>query len=360
MFRNRSVLVLVLLCLPWVWVADAQPARQSTLEVGIKEAPPFVIRGEEGQWSGLAVSLWEQIAKDDELRFAYEEYDLTGLLEALEQGKIDVAVGAISMTPDREQKFDYTHAYFLSGLGIAVSEDQTRGWLGGLRRFFSVRFLQVVGALVLVLLVSGLLVWLFERRRNAEMFGGPTHQGIGSGFWWAAVTMTTVGYGDKAPKTAGGRLVALFWMFTSLIIISGFTAAIASALTLGALDSSIEGPEDLVELRVATVSGSSSADWLVKQGIGYTGASDVEQALAMLREQRVDAVVYDAPILDYLVRTDPSGELAVINRRFEFHSYALALPTDSKLAEPLNQKILEIISSADWRAKVLQMTGREP
>ena len=68
----------------------------------------------------------------------------------------------------------------------------------------------------------------------------------------------------------GGRLVALFWMFTSLVIISGFTASIASSLTLGALDGPVQNPDDLRRVRVATVSGSSSVDWLAKQGVAYT------------------------------------------------------------------------------------------
>jgi CubicO group peptidase (beta-lactamase class C family) len=47
--------------------------------------------------------------------------------------------------------------------------------------------------------------------------------GIGIGIWWATVTMTTVGYGDKAPMTPGGRIVGLIWMFVGVITISGFT-----------------------------------------------------------------------------------------------------------------------------------------
>jgi len=57
--------------------------------------------------------------------------------------------------------------------------------------------------------------------------------------------MTTVGYGDKAPVTLAGRVVGLLWMPASIILISGFTAAIASALTVGQLDHSISGLDDL-------------------------------------------------------------------------------------------------------------------
>ena len=75
--------------------------------------------------------------------------------------------------------------------------------------------------------VVGVVMWLGERRRNQAQFGGTAAHGIGAGLWWSAVTMTTVGYGDKAPVTILGRLLGLVWMFAAIIIISSFTAAIA-------------------------------------------------------------------------------------------------------------------------------------
>ena len=106
-------------------------------------------------------------------------------------------------------------------------------------------------ALALVLMVAGFCIWLFERRQNAAQFGeGSVARGLGDGFWWSAVTMTTVGYGDKAPKTFGGRVVALIWMFVSLIIIASFTASIAASLTANRLAESALSSRAIGELRV--------------------------------------------------------------------------------------------------------------
>ncbi len=74
------------------------------------------------------------------------------------------------------------------------------------------QFLSAVAVLGLVLLLVGLLIWVLERRRNAEQFGGPASQGIGNGFWWSAVTMTTVGYGTGALLGRGvKRVKAVHW-----------------------------------------------------------------------------------------------------------------------------------------------------
>jgi voltage-gated potassium channel len=50
----------------------------------------------------------------------------------------------------------------------------------------------------------------------------------GDALWWAIVTVTTVGYGDKVPVTAGGRGVAVVLMLTGIGLVGVLTATIAS------------------------------------------------------------------------------------------------------------------------------------
>ena len=114
--------------------------------------------------------------------------------------------------------------------------------------------------------------------------------------------MTTVGYGDKAPVTLGGRLVALVWMFASILLIAGFTASIASALTVRDSRASMHGPEDLPGLEVGTVPDSTSERVPRQPRIRRTLVrQSTEEALLRSSEDEVDAVVYDHPLLVYLV-----------------------------------------------------------
>lgn len=49
-------------------------------------------------------------------------------------------------------------------------------------------------------------------------------------YWWAMVTITTVGYGDIYPVTTPGRIIALILMFSGIGTLGVFTASIAAAL----------------------------------------------------------------------------------------------------------------------------------
>ena len=244
---------------------------------------------------------------------------------------------------------DFSHPFYTTGLGIAINQGAGGGWGDVVNDIFSRGVIQVLLSLSALLLICGLLVWMFERKGNPEQFGGRPLKGIGSGFWWAAVTMTTVGYGDKAPKTLAGRLVGLVWMFAGIIVISSFTAAMTSSLTLSTLSSVISGPENLYNVKVATVSNSTSEKYLNRQGISFQTVINVEEGLKTLAAGRVDAVVYDAPILQYLIHQKHSDYLTMLPGTFERQDYAIALSQGGKLRESINQVLLAKLREPWWR-----------
>ena len=328
----------------------------STLTVGTKEAPPFVIKNEDGTWSGISIDLWEQIATEKGYQFEYQEFDLEGLLNSVQNNEVDVAVAALTITEQRERVLDFTHPYFVTGEGILVKA-KSSDWLGMVNSLFSKEFFQAVGGLAILLFVVGFLVWLFERRKNPEQFGGKALKGLSSGFWWSAVTMTTVGYGDKAPVTTGGRTIALIWMFMALIVISSFTAAIASALTLSTLSSSVESVDDLNDVRVGTVTASGSASFLRKNQINFRDFGGVETAMSALSEDKLGAVVYDKPIMSYLIKQEEYEDMKILPEDTERLLYGYAVPSGSPLLEPINVMILEITRSDDWDEVVFEYLG---
>ncbi len=342
------------LLFPWLALAAGVPAK--TMIVATKEAPPFVMKETDGTWTGLSIELWRDIAA--RLGFHYEFREVQTpeeLVDGVATGRFDAAVAAITVTPAREQRVDFTQPFFNSGFSIAVPRSTESGWRATLGAFFSWDFARLVGALVLVLLAAAAGVWLCERRANPEQFGGPPARGLGEAFWWSAVTMTTVGYGDKAPRTLGGRLVAIVWMFTSVVLISSFTATIASSLTFHRLDTEIRGPADLRHATVAAVRTSTAEDYLRSRNIRLYPADTVDQALRAVETGAAEACVYDTPILRYAVHAHPA--LIVLPVTFEPTNYAIALPQHSPIREAVDVALLQQVQGDAWRAQVERYIG---
>jgi voltage-gated potassium channel Kch len=61
-----------------------------------------------------------------------------------------------------------------------------------------------------------------------EILSPNSFSSLGDAAWWAATTVTTIGYGDVVPGTSGGRVIAVFVMFASVATVS-FTTAVVTA-----------------------------------------------------------------------------------------------------------------------------------
>jgi ABC-type amino acid transport substrate-binding protein len=329
-------------------VGATGPAQASeSLTVGIRVVPPFVIDQGDGQYGGIAVDLWRAIASELELDYELRPMGLDELLASLQDGSADVGVAALTVTDEREGFMDFSHPFFRTGLGIAVPGAPPSLW-ATISAVFSVDFIKALGALAVVVGGVGVLIWLLERRANPGQFGGPPHAGIGSGFWWSAVTMTTVGYGDKAPVSAPGRALAIVWMFLSAITISGFTAAITSAFTLHRLDARIYSLADVSGKRVGTVENSTSEDFLLGLGVRPRLHASAPAALEALAQGDLDAVVYDAPVMRYLIAQGEVEGLRVLSENLRRQDYALAFPPESPARESVNRSLLRQVADPSW------------
>ena len=72
----------------------------------------------------------------------------------------------------------------------------------------------------ILLTIFAHFLWVAERKVNPDHFPTRYLDGIDDAVWWAIVTLTTVGYGDKVPITGFGRVLAILWMLTGLCLCS--------------------------------------------------------------------------------------------------------------------------------------------
>ncbi len=326
---------------------DTATASTDTLTVGTRVAAPFVIQDEQ-QFTGITIELLDEIARELDLAYEYELRDIQGLLDGVEDGSLDMAASALTITSEREQVSDFTHPFFVTGLGMAVAYETTSPIIATIRGLLSWEFISVVLLLMIVLFLLGAVIWLAERKANNEEFGGSAAEGIGSGFWWSAVTMTTVGYGDKAPRTLFGRIIGFIWMFAGIIVISFFTATIASSLTVSQLESPIRGPADLPNVRVGVLEESATISYMEENRISYLDFETLEEGLQAVKDGRIDTFVHDAPIIQYLAQSEYPNDVRVLPNTFNEQYFGIALPRGSELREPINRVILNLIGDDRW------------
>ena len=318
------------------------------LVIGTKHAPPFSFKLEDGTWTGISIDLWRAVASDLKLEYEIREFELEELIAATRDQKVSVAVSAIGMTAERNAVIEFSYPFFGTGLAMAVKTGESGGLWEFLRRLLSRSFLRSAGILFAVLLIAGVLIWAAEHRSNPRQFGGSAADGIGAGFWWSAVTMTTVGYGDKAPITPLGRSLALVWMFISLFALAGLTGAMASALTVTQLTPRIQGPADLSRIRVGALSGSTGAEYLSQNFILFTQYDTTKEGLVAVKSGRIDTFVNDEPVLEYEVREDGTGQLSVLPQTFDPGFYAFGLPRHSPWRRDINTTVLKIMETSTW------------
>ena len=236
---------------------------------------------------------------------------MQALIDGVAAGRFDLAVAALTVTADRERVLDFTQAFYVTGLGIAVPVGGEASWRPIIRTLTSFGFAQAIMALVGLALVVGLLVWLFERRHNDDFSGGAA-RGISSGVWWSAMTMTQRGAGTFGPRTLPGRIVAVLWMIGSIVVIAVFTAGITSVLTIKHLQGAVHGSSDLSAVRVGAVVGTSTESTLSRMQIKYREFASPQDGLKALRARRLDAFVYDKPLLAWIIRQNFSSSIELL------------------------------------------------
>lgn len=149
---------------------------------------------------------------------------------------------------------------------------------------------------LLLAVIAGFCSWLIESRANSEQFPKPVFVGWFEGTWWSFISMTTVGYGDKTPRTIAGRLFAIIWVLIGITLFNMLTGVCTTAI-----ESSQEPPEpSMKDARVGVLQHRVLDSAVVaKQGglIVQTNMTsfyvDLVMLVQLLKENKIDGLVLD-------------------------------------------------------------------
>ena len=348
------VFFLILLTVLPAFAEEAAPK----LKVGVFDRPPLAMKDGDGHWRGLSVDLWESVAGQLGLAYEYVEVPLDELIAKLERGEVDVALGEIGVSSERERVVDFTQPYLVTTAAVAM--DRTSSF-AGLKQIFagisSQGLVLVIEIMMGLLLVFSFVLWLVERAVHQSHFGGKPIHGFGSALWFAAVTMTTVGYGDKTPQTLVGRGLAFIWMFLGIVLVSAFTGSVASSITMAELNRSIGSVHDLARFRNGVVTGSLAEDTLKRAGIAVQSYPTVEGGIVALGAREITAFIANDAALRFVVRRDAPETVRIATFPAMHVTFAMACRPHFPLLQEVNVAIIDTVNAPDWQRQVDRWLG---
>lgn len=323
-------------------ISDEKP-----LKIGIAGSAPFVLDATtEKTPVGIVPEIWEEIS--DDLKWQYEYAPFTSVtlaLDALKSGKVDAVVGPVTINSKRLDDFKFSQPFYQSSLGIAYESGHFSFW-NVIKLLFSFKLLIAIAIFLVILTIVGTLLWLAERKASPEQFSNEPAKGIGTGMWLAIVTMSTTGYGDKAPITLLGRIIAGTWMIISIISATSMVAGIASVLTFSNFQSQdIKSIEQLSGKTVATLSGSPAVEFLREHKASVLQVNTLQEARALLSDKKVSAIVYDRPQLMYFIKNAGDSDLNISKAEYYKQGYGFVFRKESDLTYHVNRSLLELAES---------------
>jgi polar amino acid transport system substrate-binding protein len=311
--------------------------------VATRILPPVVV-DRAGNLTGFSIDLWNRIAGRLRLKTQYQRApDIGTLLQDVRAGTAELGVAAISITARREAEFEFSQPILDAGLQIMVRSTGKSSAAGLffdlIRLLFSAGTLWWLGAALLLIVVPAHLVWWLERRHRDGIFPkGRYFPGICHAMYWSATTLIT--QAENQPRHWLARIIGLFWMFAGIAFVALYTAQLAAQLTVAQIQGTIGGPADLSGRAVATTRGSTAADVLLDLNANVTEVTAIGEAFRLLIDRKVDAVVFDAPVLLYFAANGGKGRVEMVGAPFHKESYGIVFRPNDPLRREVNKVLL--------------------
>lgn len=308
------------------------------LRVDISEMEGFVMSN--GSHFGFDIDMMNALAVDlGYVRAEFREVPFENIFDGVKNGGADIAAGGISITYARESSgIDFSHAYFDSGLGVAVRPDTRSVQAKIISNIFTWDMFKLFLKFLGMVVFFGNILWLTER--GCDNINDNYFPGIFEACWLTLTTMTTVGYGDFAPGTWIGRGTALVIMAVGITFFCTFAADLATKMAED-MDT-ISSPYDLSGENVAVINGTTSVDATARLGAKLVRVNTAKEAYEKLDSGEVKAVVHDAPSIMYYIQHNSEISVRLTDIVFDEQDYGLAVNAGSDLRERVNCALLKL------------------
>jgi polar amino acid transport system substrate-binding protein len=337
------------------------------LKVGVKSLPPFVIKRpvqlanpnsssqltqQRVTFTGIDIAIWEAIAAVQKWEYDYFEYTSVEMgLAELNQGNLDVLVGALEITPERFKQVNFTQPYYFSHAALLVNRSPLPLW-NYLHPFLKVAAFSALALVFLLISLFSHLIWLVERRDNPEHFPQQYWRGISQAYWFTAVTMTTVGYGDAVPITGMGRRLTFIWMWIGMVLTSSITAALASGFTLSVTQK--VNTENLqnqdLSPKIVVIGEALNLNFLKDQSVPLVQVETLREAVDLLNRNQVGGILYFEDPLVYFQQTQATNSYELVGLDAAPIAYGFALRLNDPRLQEINVSLLEMMQSQQLKS----------
>ncbi len=322
------------------------------LRVAAIIVPPTVME-QNGTLTGFSIDLWNAIAARLKVKTNYQIVpDVSHLEEAMRSKSADLTVG-LFITSARDEVFDFSIPTIQAGLQILVRDTgenaQTTNPLSDLLRLlFSRTTLLWFGMALLIVLIPAHAIWFLDRRQQDSMLSNRNYfPGIFEVIYWGLSSLTS--QAQTMPRQWLARALSIFWMFTSVVFVALYTAQLTTTLTVEQIRGAIEGPGDLPGKQVATMVGTTAADYLREQHALVQEFPTPDQVYKALLDKKVDGAVLPAPILLYYAAHEGKGRVKTVGPEFNTAPAAIMVQLDSPLRRKINLALISLRENGTYQ-----------
>lgn len=294
---------------------------------------------------GIALELWELIAKENHWQYKLTNVGSDGdaAINKLENHDYDILIGGISVTKPRLNKVEFSLPFFISSIGLMTTHSNmtiSTHLFELLLHLFNFKLLIV--ALFIVILLH--LFWLIARR--AGQASRSYFKGIAK-CAWLCICLVVPGSLEFKAQDIKLRIISVIIMLFSLFILSMIVATIASAFTASLIvhHQKIINLDDIGDQVVTTTKGSSFVDIARHHGLRITVVDTYQQAVNLLLDKKVVALVTDIPSASYYLKMHPDVDLEISPFRFRYSQQTFAVQKNSPYLQKLNTSLIALQES---------------
>lgn len=324
------------------------------LRVGVVDGAPPCSYRDAGAWRGLAIDLWNRIATRERLAYVVTEMpSVQEMLEGTRDGRLDLAVGCLNVSPDRLERYRFSLPFQEDGLAVMVVQSRLDLGRSFLAALLTPALLQLLGGYLLAIAILALLTWKVERYpQQPQTLSDGRVRSFSKVF---QVLATGPGSNTLVATTRGNTIVLVAYVvrIISASLLVGYLTVNVAREVQGTASGGIRSESDLRGLRVGVRSGTVSEALLKELNAANTGPKVTILPLASIRSgvdflvsRRVDALLGDNLQLSYLLINSPLKgflpSLALQGIRPESQAFVFAPGLPEATAQRIDLAISEL------------------